>query len=222
MHPLLLPPHTERHNSSSHCFGEEVRNVNTVTEKACVWRHGVHCLATGVICKLPQIVYPLMIPQLCKRKWKQDFMLHRCDLHNAGNGSHMIVLGFMAEGKWRGSYSLLQNVNWVFKIELCYLSYHTFLPAEMVCPWLSTVYYLNHSVAVLRFNTTSHKEKYLCCGVLFNCFHRERNWQSFTYDRIKTEYKLKCFSDPWRLYCLFCFWYHKYCVTYGHLLPAFF
>lgn len=102
--------HSKLHNSWSHCFREEARNVNTVTEKACVgstgcivWRRGLG----WVICKLLQIVYPLMIPQLCKRKWKQDFMLHRCDLHNAGNGSCMIVLGFMAEGKWRGSYSLL-------------------------------------------------------------------------------------------------------------------
>lgn len=102
--------HSKLHNSWSHCFREEARNVNTVTEKACVGSTGCLVWRRGwgwVICKLLQIVYPLMIPQLCKRKWKQDFMLHRCDLHNAGNGSRMIVLGFMAEGKWRGSYSLL-------------------------------------------------------------------------------------------------------------------
>lgn len=98
--PVIYGPPSKLHNSCSHCFREEARNVNTVTEKACVGSAGVHCLATGVICKNSfRIVYPLMIPQLCKRKWKQDFMLRRCDLHNAGNGSHMIVLGFMAEGE---------------------------------------------------------------------------------------------------------------------------
>lgn len=28
-------------------------------------------------------------------------MLLQCDLHNAGGGSHMIMLGFMAEGKMK-------------------------------------------------------------------------------------------------------------------------
>ena len=36
--------HSKLHNSWSHCFREEVGNVNTVTEKACVASTGVHCL----------------------------------------------------------------------------------------------------------------------------------------------------------------------------------
>lgn len=69
------------HNSWSYCFREEARNVNTVTEKACVGAQAALC-GDGVICKHLQIVHPLMNPQLCERKWKQDFMLRRCDLHN--------------------------------------------------------------------------------------------------------------------------------------------
>lgn len=54
----------------------------------------------GVICKLLRIVYPLMTPQLCKKKMKTRFLC-RSDLIYImpANGSRLIVPGFMAGGK---------------------------------------------------------------------------------------------------------------------------
>lgn len=53
----------------------------------------------GGICKLLRIVYPLMIPQLCKKKMKTGFL---CCSHliyiMPANGSRVIVPGFMAGG----------------------------------------------------------------------------------------------------------------------------
>lgn len=54
----------------------------------------------GVICKLLRIVYPLMIPQLCKKKMKTRFLCRSGLIYiMPAKGSRVIVPGFMAGGK---------------------------------------------------------------------------------------------------------------------------
>lgn len=54
----------------------------------------------GMICKLLRIVYPLMIPQRCKKKMKAGFLCcSNLICITLANGTRVIVLGFMAEGK---------------------------------------------------------------------------------------------------------------------------
>lgn len=54
----------------------------------------------GMICKLLRIVYPLVIPQLCKKKMKAGFLCCADVICiTPASSSHVIVLGFMAEGK---------------------------------------------------------------------------------------------------------------------------
>lgn len=54
----------------------------------------------GMICKLLRIVYPLVISRLCKKKMKAGFLCcSNVICITPANGSRVIVLGFMAEGK---------------------------------------------------------------------------------------------------------------------------
>lgn len=56
----------------------------------------------GGVCKLLRIVYPLMIPQLCKKKMKTGFLCCSDLIYiMPANGSRVIVPGFMAGGEMK-------------------------------------------------------------------------------------------------------------------------